>query len=41
VKNAARSRTPINITFDDTISSPYTTQTNRQFPLQQLISIAG
>jgi hypothetical protein len=40
VKNAARAKTSINITFD-TNFVPYTTQTGQSFNLQQLYSIAG
>ena len=41
VKNAARSKNAINITFEDAISVQYTTQTNLPFALQQLFSLAG
>jgi hypothetical protein len=41
VKNAARAKNAISITFDDTLSQVYTTQTNQSFQLQQLFSLAG
>jgi hypothetical protein len=41
VKNAARNSKAITITFEDAISTVYTTQTNQSFTIQQLFSIAG
>jgi hypothetical protein len=41
VKTAARGGQQITITFDDSISTPYTTQTTTNYDLQLLYSIAG
>lgn len=41
VKNAGRAKTSIAITYDDSLSVTYTTQTNQSFELQQLFSLAG
>jgi hypothetical protein len=41
VKNAKRASTNIAITFDDTLSTIYTTLTGVNFTLQQLFSLAG
>jgi hypothetical protein len=41
VKNAARNNKQITITFEDSVSIPYTTLTNLNFNLQTLFSVAG
>jgi hypothetical protein len=41
LKNAARSKTPVTITYEDAISTIYTTQTNQSFQLQELFSLTG
>jgi hypothetical protein len=42
VKAAARGGAPnMVVTYEDSISTIYTTQTNHPFQLQQLFSIAG
>lgn len=41
VKNAARNKAPITITYDDTLNAIYTTQTVQSFQLQLLFSLVG
>jgi len=41
LKNAVRNAKTVTITYEDSISTNYTTQTNQTFQLQQLFSLAG